>query len=423
MDVAGPDIAGIDFDDLTSPVLTDVQRDILKFTEAKRVELDVDQMLGEAIEQASVGAELDDTGGFGDRLTAHLAAIEADQGLTQLSRSTLRQRVVRLLRNRLSLTDLLQRYPEIESIQIEKPFIVVGMPRSGTTHLVNLIAADPRRRALPYWESQDPIPALGQGPDIFGVDPRHARAKSEHDALMASAPVVAAMHDRFPEAIEEEVELLDLDLAGYVLEWHARVPDWRDYYLSLDQTRHYAYMKKVLQALTFLRGPRTWVLKSPQHCEQLGPLMATFPDATVAFTHRDPVAVIQSAITMMAYSDRLRRNSIEPEWLLDYWSDRVHRLLSACVRDRGLVPAERSIDISFHHLNGNEIPVLEELYRRAGVELTPKVRGLFQQYLDSNPRGKHGRIRYDLQRHFGISPDELRARFDFYFDKFDVRAE
>ena len=203
---------------------------------------------------------------------------------------------------------MIKRYPEIESIPIEKPFIVVGMPRSGTTHLVNLIAADPRRRALPYWESQDPIPALGHGPDNFGVDPRYARAKAEHDALMASAPLVAAMHDRFPEAIEEEVELLDLDLASYVLEWHARVPDWRDYYLGLDQHRHYAYLKKVLQALTFLRGPRTWVLKSPQHCEQLGPLIATFPDATVAFTHRDPVAVIQSAITMMAYSDRLRRN-------------------------------------------------------------------------------------------------------------------
>jgi hypothetical protein len=328
-----------------------------------------------------------------------------------------------LLRNRLSLTDLIKRYPEIESIPIQKPFIVVGMPRSGTTHLVNLIAADPRRRALPYWESQEPIPALGEGPDTFGVDPRYARAKSEHDALMASAPVVAAMHDRFPEAIEEEVELLDVDLAGYVLEWHARVPDWRDYYLGLDQTRHYAYMKKVLQALTFLRGPRTWVLKSPQHCEQLGPLMATFPDATLAFTHRDPVAVIQSAITMMAYSDRLRRKSIEPSWLLDYWSDRVHRLLSACVRDRDLVPAERSIDINFHQLNGNEIPLLEQLYRRGGVELTPQVRDRFQRYLDGNPRGKHGRINYDLQSNFGVAADELRAQFAFYFDRFNVRPE
>ncbi len=425
MGAAGGDtgnLADIDFDDLTSPQLTDVQRQILKFTEARHVELDIDRMLAEAIEQAGVG-DLDDGDGFGDRLSAHVGAIEADEGLTELTRSTLRQRVVRLLRNRLSLTDLIKRYPEIESIPIEKPFIVVGMPRSGTTHLVNLIAADPRRRALPYWESQEPIPALGQGPDIFGVDPRYARAKAEHDALMFSTPVVAAMHDRFPEAIEEEVELLDLDLAGYVLEWHARVPDWRDYYLRLDQTRHYAYLRKVLQALTFLRGPRTWILKSPQHCEQLGPLMATFPDATVAFTHRDPVAVIQSAITMMAYSDRLRRKSIDAGWLLDYWSDRVHRLLSACVRDRDLVSGDRSIDISFHHLNGNEMPLLEQLYQRGGVDLTPQARECFQQYLDGNPRGKHGHIRYDLQRHFGISAAELRERFAFYFDKFDVRAE
>ncbi|KBZ57078.1 sulfotransferase family protein [Mycobacterium colombiense] len=422
----GSAVDDIDFDDLTAPQLTDVQRQILEFTEARPVDLDIDRMLAEAVEQTGLtaaAADLDDTDGFADRLRAHVAAIEADEGLRQLTRGSLRQRIVRLLRNRLSLTELIRRYPEIESIPIEKPFIVVGMPRSGTTHLVNLIASDPRRRALPYWESQDPIPALGQGPDIFGVDPRYARAKSEHDALMASAPVVAAMHDRFPEAIEEEVELLDLDLASYVLEWHARVPDWRDYYLGLDQNRHYAYMKKVLQALTFLRGPRTWVLKSPQHCEQLGPLMATFPDATVAFTHRDPVAVIQSAITMMAYSDRLRRNSIDPQWLLSYWSDRVHRLLSACVRDRDLVPSGRSIDINFHQLNGNEMPVLERLYRCGAVELPPGVQQRFQCYLDGNPRGKHGRIRYELQRHFGVSADELRGRFGFYFDKFDVRPE
>ncbi|MEZ0052149.1 hypothetical protein ABIA30_003161 [Mycobacterium sp. MAA66] len=412
----------IEFDDLTAPRLTEAQRQILEYTEAKHVDLGIETMLTEAVVQAGVD-DLADTDGFGDRLAAHVAAIEADEGLTQLSRMTLRSRVIRLLRNRLSLTDLIKAHPEIESIPIEKPFIVVGMPRSGTTHLVNLIAADPRRRALPYWESQEPIPARGQGPDIHGVDPRYTRAKSEHEALMATTPIVAAMHDRYPEAIEEEVEILDLDLASYVVEWHARVPGWRDYYLGLDQTRHYAYLKKVLQALTFLRGPRTWVLKSPQHCEQLGPLIATFPDATVAFTHRDPVAVIQSAITMIAYSDRIRRTSIDPDWLVAYWSDRVHRLLSACVRDRELVPAERSIDIGFHHLGGNEMPLLEELYARGGVELTSKARKHFQQYLAGNPRGKHGSIRYDLQGHFGVSPEDLRSRFDFYLDRFDVRAE
>jgi len=418
----GSSAEAIDLDDLTSPRLTDVQRQILEYTESRPVTFSIDRMLEEAIAQAGVD-DLAFTDDFGDRLQAHVAAIEADTGLTQLSRNTLRSRVVRLLRNRLSLTDLLKRYPEIESIPIEKPIIVVGMPRSGTTHLVNLIASDRRRRALPYWESQEPIPARGRGPDVFGVDPRYARARAEHDAMLANAPLVAAMHDQFPEAIEEEVEILDLDLASYILEWLARVPTWRDTYLALDQTRHYGYMKKVLQALTFFRGPQTWVLKSPQHSEQLPALMATFPDATVAFTHRDPVAVIQSTVTMMAYADRLRRTSIDPEWLIDYWSDRIHRLLSAGVRDRDLLPAQRSIDIGFHQLNGNEVPVLESLYERAGVELTSGVRKRFEQYLGSNPRGKHGSIRYDLKRHFGVTPEEVRSRFDFYFDRFDVRPE
>jgi hypothetical protein len=412
----------IAIDDLIDPRLTETQRQVLEYTESRLVSLDIDAMIADAVEQAG-SDDLGYTGEFAGRLSAYVAAVESDTALTQLGRGTLRSRIVRLLRNRISLADLLKRYPEIESIEIEGPIIVVGMPRSGTTHLVNLLAADRRRRALPYWESQEPIPARGRGPDVYGVDPRYGRARAEHDAMLANMPLVAAMHDQFPEAIEEEVELLDLDFASYILEWLARVPSWRDTYLALDQREHYAYMKKVLQALTFFRGPQTWVLKSPQHSEQLSALMATFPDATVAFTHRDPVAVIQSTVTMMAYADRLRRRSIDPDWLIEYWTDRIHVLLSAGVRDRDLVPAERSIDISFHQLGGNEMTILESLYARAGVELTPGVRKSFDRYLGSNPRGKHGSIRYDLQRHFGVSAEEVRSRFDFYFDRFDVRPE
>ncbi|MCX6488041.1 MAG: sulfotransferase [Mycobacterium sp.] len=412
----------IAIDDLIDPRLTETQRQVLEYTESRLVSLDIDAMIADAVEQAG-SDDLGYTGEFAGRLSAYVAAVESDTALTQLGRGTLRSRIVRLLRNRISLADLLKRYPEIESIEIEGPIIVVGMPRSGTTHLVNLLAADRRRRALPYWESQEPIPARGRGPDVYGVDPRYSRARAEHDAMLANMPLVAAMHDQFPEAIEEEVELLDLDFASYILEWLARVPSWRDTYLALDQREHYAYVKKVLQALTFFRGPQTWVLKSPQHSEQLPALMATFPDATVAFTHRDPVAVIQSTVTMMAYADRLRRRSIDPDWLIEYWTDRIHVLLSAGVRDRDLVPAERSIDISFHQLGGNEMTILESLYARAGVELTPGVRKSFDRYLGSNPRGKHGSIRYDLQRHFGVSAEEVRSRFDFYFDRFDVRPE
>jgi hypothetical protein len=263
----------------------------------------------------------------------------------------------------------------------------------------------------------------GEGPDVNGVDPRFARSVAEHESAKAMTPLVQNMHDRFPQAIEEEVEILDLDFASYVLEWHCRVPQWRDFYLGLDQDQHYGYLRTVLKALTFLRGPRQWVLKSPQHCEQLGPLARTFPDATVAFTHRDPVAVIQSAVTMLAYGDRMRRTEIDPEGLVNYWIDRIERLLRACVRDRDLIGPDRSVDIGFHQLNGNEIPILETLYGYNGTALTEDTRAAFARYLHDNPRGKHGQIRYDLRRHFGRTPNEVRSLFGFYFDRFDVREE
>ncbi|MGA5463758.1 sulfotransferase family protein [Mycobacterium sp. NPDC050041] len=408
-------------EDLTNPVLTATQRDVIDQLERLSVDLDPAGLIGQAVQKT--GLENFGTADFRARLDAYAGAVEADSGNTNLNRLILRNRIVRLLSQRLLLTDLLRRHPEIHDIEIEKPIIVVGLPRSGTTHLVNLIASDTRRRALPYWESQEPFPLHGEGPDVNGVDPRFVRCAAEHEASKSMTPLIQAMHDRFPQAIEEEVEVLDLDFASYVLEWHARVPQWRDYYLGLNQDEHYAYLRTTLKALTFLRGPRQWVLKSPQHCEQLGPLMRTFPDATVAFTHRDPVAVIQSAVTMLAYGDRLRRREIDPEGLVDYWIDRVERLLRACVRDRELVAPDRSMDIPFHQLNGNEMSILETLYAYNGTELTAETLAAFRGYLDDNPRGKHGRLQYDLKGHFGRSPEEVRSRFGFYFDRFHVKEE
>ncbi|MBV9639927.1 MAG: sulfotransferase, partial [Mycobacteriaceae bacterium] len=209
-------------DDLVAPRLSPLQRQILDHLEQRPVDLDPDALIRKAVQRTG----LRDFGrdDFRARLAAQVAAIEADTGNTNLNRLTLRNRIIRLLSSRLLLTDLLARYPEIHTIEIDKPIIVVGLPRSGTTYLVNLIAADARRRALPYWESQEPFPLRGEGPDAAGIDPRYARCLAEHDMVQRTAPYTGAMHDRHPSAIEEEVELLDIDFAGYVLEWHARVP-------------------------------------------------------------------------------------------------------------------------------------------------------------------------------------------------------
>jgi hypothetical protein len=143
-------------DDLVAPNLTPLQRQILDHVEQRTVDLDPDALIRKAMKRTGLGDFGADE--FQVRLEAHVAAIEADTGNTNLNRLTLRNRIIRLLSSRLLLTDLLGRYPEIRTIEIDKPIIVVGLPPSGTTHLVNLIAADARRRTLRYWEKPGAVP-------------------------------------------------------------------------------------------------------------------------------------------------------------------------------------------------------------------------------------------------------------------------
>jgi hypothetical protein len=407
--------------DLREPQLDAGQQAALDYVATLAVTFDADAM----IEQAIARAGCDDFGAadFRPRLDAMIAAVEADDGLGPLGRLAVHQRCIRLLTGRLLVEDLVRRRPEILAIELPAPVIVIGLPRSGTTHLVNLIAADTRRRSLPFWESLEPCPRPGEGPDRAGVDPRFTRCQRDYDAAIATMPLMKAMHHQYPAAIEEEIELEDLDFASYTLEWLARVPAWRDFYFTLDQTQHYAYLKKVLQVLTFLRGPNRWVLKSPQHLEQIPALLATFPDATFAVTHRDPVSVIQSAITMLAYGDRMRRTAIEPEALAAYWIDRVDHLLRACVRDRDLLPSDRTVDVVFDEFMADDVGMVERIYERTDLPMTPATRKQLDRYMAENPRGKHGRIAYDLAGDFGVTAAAVRSRFDYYFDRFAVPVE
>jgi len=411
----------IRIDDLGAPVLTPVQKMVVDGFAGAEVDLCQDAVLEEARERTG----LSDFGpnDFRERLAVWCQAVDEDAELGPMGRVRFFGDMVRYASNRLRFHDLLRRHPEILEVEIQKPIIIAGLPRSGTTHLLNLIAADSRLRSLPYWESLQPIPDPSHVPGGKEQDPRYLNCSAEHQMLGQVAPLLKNMHDLAPDHVHEEIEVANLDFSSYQPEWLAMVPRWRDYYYAHDQRPHYAYMKNVLKALQWMRGPDRWVLKSPQHLEQLGPLIETFPDATVAITHRDPVSVVASAITMLTYGDRLRRTRVDPPAVAAYWIDRVERLLRACVRDRELLPESRSIDVLFHEFMADDVAMVERIYEVAGIEMNDDARSELEGYMAANPRGKHGRIVYDLPGDFGVDPELLRKRFDFYYERFPIKAE
>jgi hypothetical protein len=231
------------------------------------------------------------------------------------------------------------------------------------------------------------------------------------------------MHEMTVDHVHEEIQLLAIDGSTMLFETMGVLPEWKAWYVAHDQTPHYEYLKRVLQVLQWQRGGTRWVLKSPQHLEQVGPLLAVFPDATFVFTHRDPVSVVASTATMMSYTARLSHDRVDPHLIGVYWAQRIEEKLNAGMRDHAMLPAERTIDVRFDEFMADDVAMVERIYEVADQPFTSAVQAAMAAFMVDHPRGRHGGLIYDLQGDFGIDPSELRSRMRAYTDEYDITLE
>lgn len=360
---------------------------------------------------------LDDFGpeDYRERLDRYLAALNGIEDMHAPGVVNFFSQLSQWLKNRLLLADLLKRHPEIHDVELVPPVVIAGLPRTGTTHLHNLLAAGPTFRTMQYWESVEPFPL----PSEAGIepDPRRARmdvALSMMDLLM---PHFRSMHEMTTDHVHEEIQLLANDFSTMLMETLAHVPTWRDHYLELDQTPHYEYMATQLKAMQFLRGGRRWLLKSPQHLEQLPVLSRVFPGLVVVCTHRDPVPVTLSMVAMVAYSSRMYSAAPPVREIGASWVNRLDLLLSAMVRDREVIGPDRSMDVRFDDYMADQIGVAEKVYALAGESMTDDDRIAIDGYLAEHKRNRFGRVQTSCDM-FGIDEHDLRERFAPYTQRF-----
>ena len=367
--------------------------------------------------QAAAETGLDDFGprDYAERLDLLIAALRDIPTLSGPGVVNFHAQLLQMLRNRLLLTDLLRRHPEIHDIELVPPVVIAGLPRTGTTHLHNLLAAGPTFRTLPYWESMEPVAM----PHEVGVepDPRRERADQAVWFLNLAMPHFRLMHEMTTDHVHEEIQLLANDFSTMLFETIGDVPAWREHYLAHDQTPHYRYLHTQLQALQHLRGGRRWLLKSPQHLEQLPVLERVFPGATVVVTHRDPVEVVVSMVTMVVYTARMHRDVVPVADLAAGWVDRLELMLNALVRDRDAVPADRSIDVRFDEFMADDLAMVDRILALAGEPVTEEVRAAMRAYLAEHERGRLGRVDYRPEE-LGIDLEDLRRRFAPYVGRF-----
>jgi hypothetical protein len=419
--------APITLDDLAEPQFRDeIRATFATMAEASSgLELAPEPLMAGAMQQTG----LDDFGSddFVERLDVLCRALRTEAELSPAGLFAQYSMLTGLLRNRLRLEDRVRRHPEILDLEVRAPIVICGLPRTGTTHLHNLISADRALRSLPYWESLEPLLAdseqPGQGEEEQGQpDPRRARTERALWMVNTAMPYFNRIHEMTVDHVHEEIQLLAIDFSTMLFETIAPMPTWRDYYLSIDQRSSYAYLRRILKVLQWERGGTRWVLKSPQHLEQFPALRATFPDATFVVTHRDPVSVTVSMATMLAYSARMSRDRVDVRWISRYWADRLARMLGRCLEDREVLPGERSIDVRFDEFMADDIGMVDRIYRLARQPMNASVRAAMEAFMAEHPRGRYGTVRYDPEG-MGLDRGELRKTFAAYTDRFQVAEE
>ncbi|WP_231639559.1 sulfotransferase family protein [Mycobacterium sp. Marseille-P9652] len=367
--------------------------------------------------QACADTGLNDFGpdDYRERLDVYLAALREIEGLHPAGVVNFYGQLLQLLKNRLLLTDLRRRHPEIDDIELQPPVVIAGLPRTGTTHLHNMLAAPTTFRTMPYWESVEPFPLPGEA----GVepDPRRTRMDMAVGVINTVMPHFPLMHEMTTDHVHEEIQLLANDISTMLFETLGEVPRWRAYYQAHDQTPHYEYLATQLRAMQFLRGGRRWLLKSPQHLEQVPVLNRVFPGSIVVFTHRDPVPVALSMVAMITYSARMHRSPVPVERIAASWIDRLDDMLTALVRDRDTIGPDRSVDIRFDDFMADEVGVAERVYALAGEPFTDEARAAVGAYLEGHRRGRLGNVETSCEM-FGLSEPDLRARFAPYVERF-----
>jgi hypothetical protein len=346
-----------------------------------------------------------------------LAAVAAMQALPVLQAS-IRRAVLHHLETRLRLTEDARLYPKIVAQTIEKPLVVIGLPRTGTTITYDLLALDPIARAPREWEWYMPWPATDAA--TFTTDARIGIVQALYQNWLDHAPEL------------EQIQRFDCTQPGecnHGMSHHFAstnfwaeygVPDFARWLREEVPEGQYRTHKRLLQEFQW-KGPKGhWILKSPQHLFDLDGLIDTYPDACLIWTHRDPVWTFSSLASMVSKFQRATGGGKDlhavGRSVMDMWSAAMARATNS--RSSNPKVERAIIDLAHRDVVHDPIGTMRKIYERFDFPFSDVHTARIQQFLhESRSAQRLGQHRHN-PADFGISEAEVHERLADYYGRF-----
>lgn len=355
---------------------------------------------------------LDDFGSdsFLEPLDVLVGALRDEAYLNDVGEMAVSEMLLGLLVNRLQIEDWYRRHPEIDDEEIAAPLIGLGLPRTGSTALANLLHEDPHARSLLVWQSSSPCPPPST---VDPPDPRIAATEAGYAMQMELMPRMQQLVPTSPTGPMECQPLMGLDFRSHYFQSFAYIPTYSDYLVDADLRSTYEYERRTLKLLQWGLPRRPWRLKCPSHLLWLDHLDAVFGDARFVMTHRDPTEVMVSVSdvyfeVMRAFNDDVPLHHLGALNVRD-WTTGMERLL----RFRADHGDDRFFDLDFRAVQADPIGEVRRLYAWLGEPVSEEFEAGMQRWWSEHATRRE-QVAHPDPEVFGLDLDAVRERFAAY---------
>lgn len=370
---------------------------------------------------ASRAVGLEDFGDGGDRhreaLGVLLDSLHSDAGLTPAGskywRSVLKGALVaRLLSEAGFAAGAVQ-----TEVEIARPVVVTGLPRTGTTALHRLLGADPANQGLELWLTDVPQPRPPR--ETWEDDPTYRGIRDMYAGFMAENPDYGGVHYMSADDLEECWQLLRQSLTSVSYECLARLDGYSSWLADVDWVPAYRRHRRNLQMIGANDPDRRWVLKNPSHLFSLDAVLEVYPDAVVVQTHRDPRKSMASMCSLAHRTAADWSTRFTPEYIgasqLDLWARGVETFDAARARHEA-DPASRAtfLDVTHRELLDDPAGCVERVYSATGVELSDDVRAAVEAENSRSLSGDRAPTHRYTLADYGLSEEVIAERFAGY---------
>jgi hypothetical protein len=356
---------------------------------------------------------------FRDGLDVLVDSISREANANAVGHAALGGQLTAYLIERLRIEDWYRRRPEIADQRVDVRIFITGLPRTGTTALSHLFAADPDTRSLQMWESEQPTPPPERA--TYATDPRIAESAARR-APLRQHPDFRRMYDATETSPTENIDLLGQHFRTQHFEGMAHVPSYIRWWLGCDMVPAYRHHERVLKLLQWRCPPTRWHLKSPPDLCCLDAFATVYPDARIVWTHRDPAKVLASVCKLISIVRGFQTDHVDPHELgreqLALWSEGIRRALAF----RRRVGDQRFADVFMHDLVRDPIGTLATTYDRIGLPFTDRAERAMRAWATEHPQHRLGALPYTLEE-FGLTLDQVRDAFRDYTEHFALRLE